>query len=93
MSSTTDARAKSSDELKDEVDAAIFMVGNDLTELKVDLTPEHIINELIRKDRFAGIQKAVVYMRDRPLLLTGIGIALGAVAGFTFGIRSRQDLS
>jgi len=83
MSSITEATAKTSDELKQEVDAALAMVGDDLSELKEDLSPQHILNEVILQDKFAAVQKGFNYLLDRPLLLTGIGLVAGVVLSFT----------
>lgn len=88
MSSTTDATAKTSDELKEEFDAALTMVSQDLSELKEDLTPEHIINEVILQDSLVTVQKSFKYLGERPFLLTGLGLVAGIALSFLLPRRA-----
>ncbi|RZA18167.1 MAG: hypothetical protein EOP10_21510 [Proteobacteria bacterium] len=85
MSSTTESTAKTTDQLKYEVDLALAQVGADLTELKDDLTPQNIMDEVIIQNRFPQLRAAVQYLYDNPYILVGAGLAAGALIALAAG--------
>ncbi len=85
MSSITESTAKTTDQLKYEVDLALAQVGADLTELKEDLTPQNIVDEVIIQNRFPQLRTAIQYLQDNPYLLVGAGLAAGALIALAAG--------
>ncbi len=88
MSSITESTAKTTDQLKYEVDLALAQVGADLTELKEDLTPQNIVDEVLIQNRFPQIRTAVQYLQDNPYLLVGVGLAAGALIALAAGRKN-----
>lgn len=88
MSSITNSSAKNktSDELKFEVESALSAVSQDLSQLKREVTPKKVVEEVIIKDRFQGVRSQIHtvqngwnYLVQKPELLIGLGVATGVL--------------
>jgi ElaB/YqjD/DUF883 family membrane-anchored ribosome-binding protein len=92
MSSITESTTKSTDQLKYEVDLALSQVGEDLTELKHDLTPKNLVDEVLIHNRFPQLRASLDYLRDKPYLLIGVGLTAGALIALAGGRKYAAQL-